>query len=156
MYWSTSTFASKVKASDLIFVSVSGVVFLGRLYLRATLTLSNTLNGSGTVVASGRKCHPSWFLTAWGGMMSISSRPVCSQKHTVLSASGIVQWLWSVVSLLRLGCAFCFKVKVTLLLLLSHFITIPGILQTRTLEWVAISSSNVWKWKWSRPVLSES
>ena len=64
MYWSTSTFASKVKASDLIFVSVSGVVFLGRLYLRATLTLSNTLNGSGTVVASGRKCHPSWFLTA--------------------------------------------------------------------------------------------
>ena len=24
---------------------------------------------------------------------------------------------------------------------------VPGILQVRTLEWVAISSSNVWKWK---------
>ena len=26
---------------------------------------------------------------------------------------------------------------------------IPGILQARTLEWVAISFSNAWKWKWS-------
>ena len=25
--------------------------------------------------------------------------------------------------------------------------TVPGILQTRTLEWVAISSSNAWQWK---------
>ena len=25
--------------------------------------------------------------------------------------------------------------------------TVPGILQARTLEWVAISSSNAWKWK---------
>ena len=25
--------------------------------------------------------------------------------------------------------------------------TIPGILQARTLEWVAISFSNAWKWK---------
>ena len=28
--------------------------------------------------------------------------------------------------------------------------TVPGILQARTLEWVAISFSNAWKWKWSR------
>ena len=35
---------------------------------------------------------------------------------------------------------------------------IPGILQTRTLEWVAISFSNAWKgkWKWSRSVVSDS
>ena len=33
---------------------------------------------------------------------------------------------------------------------------IPGILQARTLEWVAISFSNVWKWKWSRSVMSNS
>ena len=33
---------------------------------------------------------------------------------------------------------------------------IPGILQARTLEWVAISFSNVWKWKWSRSVVSDS
>ena len=29
---------------------------------------------------------------------------------------------------------------------------VPGILQARTLEWVAISFSNAWKWKWSRSV----
>ena len=35
---------------------------------------------------------------------------------------------------------------------------IPGILQARTLEWVAISFSNAWKWKWkgSRSVVSNS
>ena len=33
---------------------------------------------------------------------------------------------------------------------------VPGILQARTLEWVAISFSNVWKWKWSRSVASDS
>ena len=31
---------------------------------------------------------------------------------------------------------------------------VPGILQSRTLEWVAISFSNVWKW--SRSVMSDS
>ena len=55
------------------------------------------------------------------------------------------------------------KVVMLLLLLLSHFsrvrlcetpetaaheapLTVPGILQARTLEWVAISFSNAWKW----------
>ena len=35
---------------------------------------------------------------------------------------------------------------------------VPGVLQARTLEWVAISFSNAWKWKWkwSRPVMSDS
>ena len=33
---------------------------------------------------------------------------------------------------------------------------VPRILQARTLEWVAISFSNAWKWKWSRSVLSDS
>ena len=33
---------------------------------------------------------------------------------------------------------------------------VPGILQARTLEWVAISFSNAWKWKWSRSVMSNS
>ena len=31
---------------------------------------------------------------------------------------------------------------------------IPGILQARTLEWVAISFSNAWKWKWICSVVS--
>ena len=36
--------------------------------------------------------------------------------------------------------------------------TIPGILQARTLEWIAISFSNAWseKWKESRLVVSDS
>ena len=34
--------------------------------------------------------------------------------------------------------------------------TIPGILQARILEWVAISFSNAWKWKvWSHSVVSD-
>ena len=33
---------------------------------------------------------------------------------------------------------------------------VPGILQARTLEWVAFSFSNAWKWKWSRSVVSDS
>ena len=35
---------------------------------------------------------------------------------------------------------------------------VPGILQARTLEWVAIYFSNAWseKWKWSRSVVSNS
>ena len=35
---------------------------------------------------------------------------------------------------------------------------VPGILQARTLEWVAISFSNAWKWKveWSLSVVSDS
>ena len=33
---------------------------------------------------------------------------------------------------------------------------VPGILQARTLEWVSISFSNAWKWKWSHSVVSAS
>ena len=33
---------------------------------------------------------------------------------------------------------------------------VPRILQARTLEWVAISFSNAWKWKWSHSVMSHS
>ena len=33
---------------------------------------------------------------------------------------------------------------------------VPGTLQARTLEWVAISFSNAWKWKWSHSVVSDS
>ena len=33
---------------------------------------------------------------------------------------------------------------------------VPGILQARTLQWVAISFSVVWKWKWSCSVATDS
>ena len=33
---------------------------------------------------------------------------------------------------------------------------VSGILQARTLEWVAISFCNEWKWKWCRSVMSDS
>ena len=61
-------------------------------------------------------------------------------------------------------------VNILLLLLLSHFdlcptlcdpidgsprgFPVPGILQARTLEWVAISFSNAWKWKVKVKLLS--
>ena len=35
-------------------------------------------------------------------------------------------------------------------------IPLPGILQARTPEWVAISFSNAWKWKWSHSVVSDT
>ena len=38
----------------------------------------------------------------------------------------------------------------------AHQAPVPGILQARTLEWVAISFSNAWKWKWSCSVVSDS
>ena len=34
--------------------------------------------------------------------------------------------------------------------------TVPGILQARTLEWVAISFSNAWKWKVKVKLLSKN
>ena len=33
---------------------------------------------------------------------------------------------------------------------------VPGIFQARTPEWVAISFSDAWKWKWSHLVISDS
>ena len=33
---------------------------------------------------------------------------------------------------------------------------VPGILQARMLEWVAVSFSNAWKWKWSCSAVSDS
>ena len=62
----------------------------------------------------------------------------------------------------RSGCIDVSTVSLLLLLLLSHFSRVrlcdpidsspagspvPGIVQARTLEWVAISFSNAWKWK---------
>ena len=59
-------------------------------------------------------------------------------------------------------CLNCSELETMLLLLLNHFSgvqlcdpidssppgsPVPGILQARTLEWVAISFSNAWKWK---------
>ena len=32
---------------------------------------------------------------------------------------------------------------------------VPGILQARTLEWIAIFFSQAWKWKWSHSVVSD-
>ena len=32
---------------------------------------------------------------------------------------------------------------------------VPGILQARILEWVAISFSSAWKWKWSHSIVSD-
>ena len=85
--------------------------------------------------------------------------------------SNSLQWLFSALATLYISdYPFCCNwwnfilcnSWVIILLLLSHFSRvrvcdsidgsppgspIPGILQARTLEWVAISFSNAWKWK---------
>ena len=84
-----------------------------------------------------------------------------SQKVQVPTDS---QWPWS-FGFLCLNYDHCFNLSLSymlLLLLLSHFSRVRlcnpmdgsppgspilGILQARTLEWVAISFSNAWKWK---------
>ena len=86
--------------------------------------------------------HPSWLKTIlW--RFSNQNSMVLAQKQTHRSMD-------------------MFTHNGILLLLLSHFSrvrlcdpidssplgsSVPGILQARTLEWVAISSSNAWKWK---------
>ena len=76
----------------------------------------------------------------------------------------IILWLYTLSPLISYSLSSKERTSdpVTPLLLLSHFsrvrlcdpidrspsgFPVPGILQARTLEWVAISFSNAWKWK---------
>ena len=61
---------------------------------------------------------------------------------------------WRILSITLLACATAAVKSLQLCLTLCDPIdgsppgsTVPGILQARTLEWVAISFSNAWKWK---------
>ena len=76
--------------------------------------------------------------------------------HAILSQKCIL-WERGLVKLPQPWGVSCLLNSFLLLLLLSHFSDpidgsppgspVPGILQGRTLEWVAMSFSNAWKWK---------
>ena len=89
-------------------------------------------------------------------------------KITIMSSANtdsfISYFLASCLLFISLSC-FMLLLLLLLLLLLSRFSrvrlcatppgsTVPGILQARTLEWVAISFSNAWKWKVKVKLLS--
>ena len=70
---------------------------------------------------------------------SCQNRDSLENKHGYHWQNGGMRWIG--------------EIRIDIHTLLSHFSRvwlcspIPGILQARTLEWVAISFSNVWKWK---------
>ena len=99
----------------------------------------------------GQKKENAWIPTSLGPMFNfivgeISAQP-CTWFHTFLSSHRI----WSYLSpLLSLAAAKSLQLCPTLCNPIDGSppgSPIPGILQARTLEWVAISFSNAWKWK---------
>ena len=66
----------------------------------------------------------------------------CSTSYTIAAAAAAAKWLQSCLTL-------CDPMDCSLLGFSVH-----GILQARTLEWVAISFSNAWKWKMKVKLLS--
>ena len=97
---------------------------------------------------SGLFC-PSPIPLSLGGQVPDFYRPLCLRKYHTLA--------WSVWSP-----AAAAESLQSCLTLHDHIdgsppgSPIPGILHARTLEWVAISFSSAWKWKWSRSVVSNS
>ena len=84
--------------------------------------------------------------------------PLPFLKPTWTSGSSQVTYCWSlawrILIITLLACAAAAAKALQLCLTLCDPLdgspsgsTLPGILQTRTLEWVAISFSNAWKWK---------
>ena len=106
--------------------------------------------------------------------------PYAASGSKTMCQLHVLPWLifslffWTVSSTMSFGSLiFSYTISnLSLLLLLSQLqscptlcdpidssppdIPVPGILQARTLEWLAIAFSKAWKWKWSRPVMSDS
>ena len=61
--------------------------------------------------------------------------------------SGLICFRTLLLLLLLLSCFSCVRLHVTPIDGSLPDSPVPGILQARTLEWVAISFSNAWKWK---------
>ena len=148
--WSLSSF--NVKFFPSVTSSVTSSSFLLQLHSLFILTNLSSLSFS--------ECRSK---VSW--MVTVSKIPMVNYffcnfiyfywnfTSSIITASLVHFHLGCVVSFL--DCQF---LKKWLLLLLSHFSCVqlcatppgspvPGILQARTLEWVAISFSNAWKWK---------
>ena len=123
---------------------------LGKLKLRK-LNLLNFIHGrSGRIWVKVWSFWP-FYSTNWGAMYTITtwnyskkSNPFSVGEHIYITASVAAKSLQSCLTL-------CDPIDGS-----PPGSTVPGILQARTLEWVAISFFNAWKWKlkWSRSVVS--
>ena len=112
--------------------------------------------------------HSTCLFVVIGVSAALSLGPILISLYPFLKARLDFFWLTSHCLCLALSDAHCL-LQGLLLSLLSHYSRVqlcdsidgsppgspvPGILQARTLEWVAISFSNAWKW--SRSVVSDS
>ena len=92
-----------------------------------------------------------WMLAIW----SLIPLPFLNLGWTSGSSQFMYCWslAWRIFSITLLACAAAAKSLQSCLTLCGPIdgsppcSTVPGILQARTLEWVAISFSNAWKWK---------
>ena len=100
-----------------------------------------------------------WMLAIW----SLVHLPFLNPSCTSGSSQFMYCWnvAWRILSITLLACATAAVKSLQLCLTLCDPIdgsppgsTVPGILQARTLEWVAISFSNAWKWKVKVKLLS--
>ena len=82
----------------------------------------------------------------WSGLPFSSPGISLTQRSNHLSCVGR-QILYQGTLLLLLNCFHCVRLS-------PPGSSVPGILQARTLEWVAISFSNAWKWKVKGKLLS--
>ena len=97
---------------------------------KAHLTSHSRMSGSRWVIT------PLWLSESWRPFLYSSSVYSC---HLFLISSASVA---AATKLLQLCLTLCDPRDGS-----PPGFPIPGILQARTLEWVAISFSNVWKWK---------
>ena len=91
------------------------------------------------------------FFSTWASRIIPFLDILFSTNHHPLRV-GVSSWFWNKPSFLLAAAA---AKSLQLCLTLCNLIDgsppgspIPGILQARTLEWVAISFSSTWKWKW--------
>ena len=121
----------------------------------SNLTLHSRISGSRWVIT------PSWLSGSWRSFLYSSSVYSC---HLFLLYSASVRSIWFLSFIVPI---FAWHVTLVSLIFLKRSAkslqpcltlcdpidgsppgpAIPGIFQARTLEWVAISSSNAWKWK---------
>ena len=92
-----------------------------------------------------------WILAVWALVPLPFLNPACTSGSSWLTCCWSLAWM--ILSMTFLSCAAAAKSLQSCPTLCDPIdgsppgSPVPGILQARTLEWVAISFSNEWKWK---------
>ena len=147
-FWRTvlTVVAHRLKCPKACGVSGSGIEFLSPALV----------DGFFTTEPSGKHPSNSFTKTPWASIQQKASPR--KQEDKWLSSSRWRELLFIVVFIMILSC-LSFKYAAAAKSLQSCLtlcdprdgsppgFPVPGILQARTLEWVAISFSNAWKWK---------